>query len=106
MPQIVIENMNKKAVEVQDLSKTVLQHVQQHGTDWMHACGGKGRCTTCMFTIVSGAEHLEPKTQAEMKYENLGALLTNERLACQAKIKGDITIAVPEACQLPHIQYS
>jgi 2Fe-2S ferredoxin len=106
MPQIVIQNMDKKIVEVQDFSKTVLQHVQQQGIDWMHACGGKGRCTTCIFTILAGADKLEPKTAAEEKYENLGALLTNERLACQARINGDITIAVPEASQLPHIPYT
>jgi 2Fe-2S ferredoxin len=106
MPQIVIQNMGKKVLDVQDLTKTVLQHVQQQGIDWMQACGGKGRCTTCMFTIISGAEQLNPKTTAEIKYENLGALLRNERLACQALITGDITIAVPEVCQLPHIQYT
>lgn len=105
MPQIVIQNMNKKVLEVQDLSKTVLQHLQHNHVDWMHACGGKGRCTTCAFTVLSGIDCLEPKSAAEIKYENLGALLSNERLACQTRITGDILIAVPEASQLPHIHY-
>ena len=106
MPQIVIQNMNKKVLEVQDLSKTVLQHLQHNHIDWMHACGGKGRCTTCAFTVLSGMDRLESKSPAEIKYQNSGALLSNERLACQTKINDDITIAVPEPGQLPHIQYT
>jgi ferredoxin, 2Fe-2S len=103
--QIVIQNMGKKSIEVHDLSKTVLQHLQNHGIDWMHACGAKGRCTTCTFTVVAGTESLAPKTPAELKYQQLGALLPQERLACQAKLSGSVTIAVPEVYQLPHINY-
>jgi 2Fe-2S ferredoxin len=106
MAVIVIKNLEEKTLEVQDFSKTLLQHVQGNGLDWMQACGGKGRCTTCKVIVVQGSENLEPKTQAELRYEGLGLLLKNERLSCQVKIKGNISILVPKEGQLPHIKYS
>jgi 2Fe-2S ferredoxin len=106
MALIVIENLAKKTIQVLDFSKTVLGHLQANRIDWMHACGGKGRCTTCMFRILRGSENLEPKTGPELKYQLQGALQENERLACQAKIRGDIVISVPQENKLPHLAYS
>jgi ferredoxin, 2Fe-2S len=106
MAVIVIKNLAEKTLEVQDFSKTLLQHVQQNGLDWMHACGGKGRCTTCKAIIVQGAENTEPKTQAELRYEALGLLADHERLSCQVKITGNLTVLVPEEGKLPHMKYS
>ncbi|HEY3429799.1 MAG TPA: 2Fe-2S iron-sulfur cluster-binding protein [Cyclobacteriaceae bacterium] len=106
MAVIVIKNLAEKTLEVQDFSKTLLQHVQQAGLDWMQACGGKGRCTTCRAIILEGFENLEPKTAAELRYEGLGLLAERERLSCQVKINGNITILVPEDGKLPHMKYS
>jgi 2Fe-2S ferredoxin len=72
----------------------------------MQACGGKGRCTTCTVRIVNGIENLEPKTSAEMRYENQGLLKNNERLACQLKVTGDVLVIVPDEYKLPHLKYS
>jgi 2Fe-2S ferredoxin len=106
MAVIVIKNLEEKTLEVKDFSKTILCHVQENALDWMHACGGKGRCTTCKLIVLEGSENLEPKTSAELRYENQGLLVNNERLACQVKINGSVTIFVPEEGQLPHIKYS
>jgi 2Fe-2S ferredoxin len=106
MGQIVIQNLSKKTIQVRDFSKSILRLLQDNNIDWMQACGGKGRCTTCMFQIVLGAENLEGKTEAELKYERLGALKAMERLACQAKVTGDIVISVPTENKLPHLKYS
>jgi len=106
MALIVIENLAKKTIQVQDFSKSVLRHLQDHKVDWMHACGGKGRCITCVFQVIKGAENLSSKSFAEIIYERQGALHNNERLACQVKINGDITISVPAKNKLPHLTYS
>jgi ferredoxin, 2Fe-2S len=106
MAVIVIKNLKEKTLEVQDFSKTILQHVQENGIDWMHACGGKGRCTTCKVTVVAGSGNLESKTRAELQYEKQGLLSDHERLACQARMMGDIIICVPDENKLPHLQYS
>lgn len=104
MARIVIRNLGK-SVEVKDFSKSILHLVQEARIDWMHACGGKGRCTTCKIIILEGDEHLAPLTRAESGYQKQGLLLENERLACQAKISGDIIIDVSEEGQLPHMTY-
>jgi 2Fe-2S ferredoxin len=106
MALIVIQNLEEKTIQVQDFSKTLLRHLQDHRTDWMQACGGKGRCTTCTVQILRGSENLEPKTKAENNYERQGLLQVNERLACQVKIKGDVLVAVPDQYKLPHVRYS
>lgn len=105
MPRIVIVNWSEKTLEVADLNKSILHHFQDNRLDWMHACGGKGRCTTCKVRILEGLENLEPLTPAEQKYRQLGALKNNERLCCQTRVRGDISVAVPEEYKLPHINY-
>jgi len=106
MAVIVIKNLTEKTLEVQDFSKTLLRHIQKNALDWMHACGGKGKCTTCKVIILQGEENLEPKTMAELKYESQGLLMGNERLACQVKITGDVRIEIPDEGKLPHVKYS
>jgi len=106
MAVIVIKNLEEKTLEVQDFSKTLLQHLHGNGIDWMFTCGAKGRCTTCKVIVLEGIENLEPKTNVEQKYEGQGLLGKNERLTCQARIRGSVTIQVPEEYKLPHMKYS
>jgi 2Fe-2S ferredoxin len=106
MARIMIENLFKKTIQANDLSKTLLQHFHDHHIDWMHACGGKGRCTTCKVIIKTGARHCHPLTRAEQKYRQEGALKPGERLACQAKISADVCLIAPKEYQLPHMLYS
>lgn len=106
MARIVISNLHGRTLEVTDLSRTLLEHLQREFLDWMHACGARGRCTTCKVLILDGHEHLEALTPAEMLYREMGALGEDERLACQLKISGDITIRVPDENKLPHVHYS
>jgi 2Fe-2S ferredoxin len=106
MPIIVIKNMGEKAVRFENSSKTLLRHLQDNYIDWMQACGGKGRCTTCKVNILGGAEYLGPKTAAEMSYMRKNELGANERLACQCVVTGDVCISVPEEAKLPHVSYT
>jgi 2Fe-2S ferredoxin len=104
--RIVIQNWSQKTLTVTDLSRTLLQHFQDHRLDWMHACGAKGRCTTCKVMVLEGLEQMQPLTPAEQRYRQLGALHNQERLSCQARISGDVTLRIPEEYKLPHIDYS
>jgi len=106
MVKITIENLGKKELLVSDLSLPVLRHIHNHFIDWMHECGGKGRCTTCRMAVISGMENITAMTPAELKYRSLGELGLNERLTCQVRVKGDIVIRVPDACKLPHLHYT
>ena len=106
MARIVIENLFGKVLEIQDINKTLLQHFQAYYLDWMHACGGKGRCTTCKIMIREGMEHCTELTEAEHQYRAQKALSHVERLSCQVKTSGDLIIRIPDECKLPHITYS
>ena len=106
MVKIVIENLAQKELVVADQSKTILQTILSASIDWMHACGAKGRCTTCKMIVVEGLEQLSEVTGVELKYRELGQLAENERLACQAHAAGSCRIRVPEETQLAHLDYT
>ncbi len=102
----MIENLFNRTLDVSNSGRSLLNHFHDNGIDWMHACGGKGRCTTCKVLIRSGIEHFSPTTPAEDKYFAAGALQAGERLACQATINGDVTVIAPMEYHLPHVRYS
>ena len=105
MPRIIIDNLPSKAIESEDKSKQLLQILLEH-SDWMHACGGKGRCTTCKVIVKSGAKNFSSMTEAEQRFINLNKLHPNERLSCQVTISDDIVVAVAEEDKLPHLKYT
>jgi 2Fe-2S ferredoxin len=106
MAEVTIENLFGKKLEVSDLNRSLLQHFHDNQLDWMHACGGKGRCTTCKVIVMSSPEALSPLTPAEQKYQQQKALRSNERLSCQARVIGDIVVSAPDGYKLPHVRYS
>jgi ferredoxin, 2Fe-2S len=106
MVKIVIENLAQKELSLIEPSDTILTLVQSNFIDWMHACGGKGRCTTCKMIVTKGMENLSPLTSVEIKYRSQGQLAENERLACQTKAYGFCRIRVPEESKMPHIVYT
>lgn len=105
MPTLIIQNLAEKHIEITHIDKSVLFHIQVAALDWMHACGGKGRCTTCRIRVIKGMSNTSDLSAAEQKFRQLGRLSPNERLTCQVRITGNITAEVPEACKLPHITY-
>lgn len=106
MVKIVIENLGGKELKAGDNSKTALEHFHEQYIDWMHACGGKGRCTTCKMIVLEGKEHLGQLTEAEIRYKNQGLLKENERLACQATVFSNISVRVPHEYKMPHLRYT
>jgi 2Fe-2S ferredoxin len=105
MPLLTIQNLPGAAVETLP-ETTLLAALQAAGFDWRHACGAKGRCTTCRVQVLAGAENLAPLTEAELRYRTAERLRPDERLTCQARLlKGELLARVPEATKLPHVQY-
>ena len=105
MPQVIIDNLASKTIECPDKSKRLLDVLLEE-TDWMHACGAKGRCTTCKAKVLSGMENLGELSDAELRYIGLNKLQSDERLTCQVEVSGDVRILVPEEYKLPHLKYS
>ena len=105
MSKLTVQNLGDATINVGP-GQTVLQALQAAGIDWMHACGGKGRCTSCRMIVKTGLDQISPLTAAEQKYREAGRLKTTERLTCQCTLLGDVTARVPNQTKLPHMQYS
>lgn len=107
MPRIVIQNLGNLTIDTEHVDRKVIEIIHENGTDWMHACGKKGRCTTCKMIVVEGLEHLSEETAAELFYRSQNRLKSNERLACQTQLaQGSLLIRVAEMNKFPHIAYT
>ncbi|UYZ61692.1 (2Fe-2S)-binding protein [Hymenobacter weizhouensis] len=110
MPTLTVQNLPAGPIST-SAGATLLASVQAAGHDWLHACGGRGRCTTCRVEVLHGPDHLTPPTEAELRYRAAGRLLPTERLTCQARLlptaapAAEVVVRVPRAVQLPHVQY-
>jgi adenylate cyclase len=45
---------------------SLLDILREAGLPITHACGGRARCSTCRVSVVEGAEHCGPRTEAEV----------------------------------------
>ena len=106
MPTITIINLYNRKIFSDSFEKSVLKILHENQIDWMHACGGKGRCTSCKMIVKEGMDQLSELSDPEIKYQEAGRLGKNERLACQSCAKGDIQIKVAQINKFPHISYS
>jgi 2Fe-2S ferredoxin len=107
MPRIVIQNLGNLTIDTEQVDRKVIEIIHENGTDWMHACGKKGRCTTCKMIVVAGMEHLSQETAPELSYRSQNRLKSNERLACQAQlVHGELLIRVAEINKFPHLAYT
>lgn len=107
MPRIIIQNLENFSIDSDSTDRKVIELIHENGIDWMHACGKKGRCTTCKMSIVAGQENLSSETAQELHFRELQRLLPNERLACQAHLlHGILTIRVPDSSKFPHLTYT
>ena len=105
MPLLTIENLPGPPVPV-PTGATLLAALHRAGHDWPHACGARGRCTTCRVRVLAGAELLTEPTAAELRYREAGRLAPAERLTCQARLPaGEVLARVPESAKLPHVAY-
>lgn len=106
MAHIIIKNLSNKKLDLSACSASLLHCLLGEGLDWMHSCGGKGRCTSCRVAVLEGMDNLTPLSVAEMNYRQRGLLLADERLTCQIRVKADVLVKVPDDCKLPHLLYS
>lgn len=88
MPRITfIIGQEKKTVDAEE-GATLLEIAQKNGIPMEAACGGNGFCATCKCRIVQGETRASPRNDRE---EAMG-MTGNERLGCQAKVQGDLTV--------------
>lgn len=107
MPEIVIENLFDYKITSSSSPRKVIDLIHENGIDWMHACGKKGRCTSCKMILKAGEENLSSPNEREQLFQNQGRLQPGERLTCQSELlQGKIIIRVAEKNKFPHLDYS
>lgn len=57
-----------------------------------HACVGMGVCGFCRVMILEGEENLSPIAPAELKILQTVHARPGERLACYARVHGDLSL--------------
>jgi len=66
------------------------------GVEVEHACEGQCLCGTCHVIVEQGMENLtEPGDDELDVISQVPGNTLKSRLACQAVVKGDVTVAVP-----------
>lgn len=95
-----------KTVEVDDAQYPLADHGKPgslldialaHGIELEHNCGGSCACTTCHVIVKEGAENLsEMQEDEEDRLDTAVGLTIRSRLGCQAVVRGDVVVEVPE----------
>ena len=89
MPALTVENVG--TFEVPAGKRLVLALTEDAGTDQLHACGGKAKCTTCRVEFVAGEP--DRMTQAEKDVlAGKGVTQPGVRLSCQIPVDRDMTV--------------
>jgi ferredoxin len=87
MPKLTVTDVG--TFEVPAGKRLVLALREEAGTDQLHACGGKARCTTCRVQFVSG----EPDAMTQAEKDVLAAKgVTGVRLSCQILCNQDMEV--------------
>lgn len=83
----------KETLEVEQ-GASLLTTLSENGVYLPSACGGKGSCGQCKCQIVEGGGEI---LDSEKGHFTRKEIKDNWRLGCQAKVKGDLAIKVPES---------
>jgi len=103
--QVGYDSMDR-IVLVEDASKTLLELSVLNMIPHIQDCGGHGVCTTCRVSILDGLENVSPRTEKEERIKKERGWDKSIRLACQAKVFGNVRLrrAVQNASQLGQLQ--
>ena len=73
-------------------NETLLDAARRANVPLGNSCGGIGICARCRVRIVEGAENLAAPTSVEERVSKQRGLTPDERLACQAIVRGDCAV--------------
>ncbi|MCQ2132332.1 MAG: NADH:ubiquinone reductase (Na(+)-transporting) subunit F, partial [Bacteroidaceae bacterium] len=88
---MTINGENKLQVEQ---GSSILATLAANGVYLSSACGGKGSCGQCKCQVLDGGGEI---LDSEKPHFTRKQIKENYRLGCQCKVKGDISIKVPES---------
>lgn len=73
---------------------SLLKQLKAAGKKIKSSCGGCATCTDCMIVVKSGELNLSPQTFEEVRLLGNVFHITKERLSCQTKVSGDVTLDI------------
>ncbi len=80
--------------------RTVLDVALDHDIPLEHNCGGNCACTTCHVVVREGMARLSEMEEDEAdRLDTAEGLTLTSRLGCQARILGDVVVAIPRQTQ-------
>jgi 2Fe-2S ferredoxin len=80
-----------------DAEDTILEVARANKIRLEHNCGGNCSCSTCHVIVREGEENLSPLEEEEDdRLEECEERGSGSRLSCQARIRGDVTVEIPE----------
>jgi uncharacterized 2Fe-2S/4Fe-4S cluster protein (DUF4445 family) len=82
-----------KEVAIEE-GKTILDGAREIGVFIDSQCNGKGRCGKCRVRVIDGSPG--PFTDAEGEFIGQADRIQGYRLACMARVTGDLTVLIPE----------
>ncbi len=71
---------------------TVLAAANQVDVPIGQSCNGDGICGWCKVRVVEGLDQLAPPSTREARLIREKSFAVDERAACLAKVKGDVTV--------------
>ena len=75
--------------------QTILRKEKKNDIDISHYCGGTCSCSTCMVHVLSGQNNLSKIQPREKLVLGVDKSEKNHRLACQAKVIGNVHLSIP-----------
>ncbi len=90
MPKVNFVPLNK-VIELKT-GETLFKAARVNGIPIGSSCRGDCVCGWCKVEIVEGMENLSLPGECEMKLMKSGSYEKNERVACRAKVYGDVSI--------------
>ncbi|MBR1733089.1 MAG: 2Fe-2S iron-sulfur cluster binding domain-containing protein, partial [Alloprevotella sp.] len=73
---------------------TLLSTLAEQGVHLPSACGGKGSCGQCRCQVPEGGGEILDSEKGQFTRKQIKE---HYRLGCQCKVKGDLTVQVPES---------
>ena len=74
--------------------ENLLQQLKKAGKKIKSSCGGCATCGDCVLVVKSGEMNLSPQSFEELRLLGNVFHITKERLSCQTKITGDVTLDI------------
>ena len=93
MPKVTITT-DEMTIDVKE-GYQLIDMCEDHDTSILFGCRD-GACGACMVKVLDGADKMSKMESDEKDFLETMAAEENERLACQCKVYGDVTIEVAE----------